>query len=406
MVSRVLVAPGNAGTGAEPGIENVDVGVEAISSLVELAKKERIDLTIVGPEVPLVMGIVDEFERNDLKCFGPTGAAARLEGSKTFTKEFLKRHHIPAAESESFADIDQAVQYLDRGQFPIVIKADGLAAGKGVIIADSRSEAINTIKDMLADNKFGEAGSRVVIEEFLSGEEASFICMVDGKNILPMASSQDHKAAYDGDIGPNTGGMGAYSPAPVVDRDMYEKIIETVISPTVGGMLNEGNPYVGFLYAGLMIGEDGVPRVLEFNCRLGDPETQPMMMRLRSDLLEHCLAAVEKRLEGQKALWDNRPALGVVLAAEGYPGDYEKDKSISGLDKIGEMPSDVKLFHAGTLLREGEVMTCGGRVMCATALGENISVARSKAYALAKSVNWSGCRYRSDIGYRALNRSL
>jgi phosphoribosylamine--glycine ligase len=402
LAEKIFLAPGNAGTALEPGMENVPIGVEDIEALVEFAQTHQVGLTIVGPEVPLVLGVVDAFTAAGLNCFGPSQGAAQLEGSKAFTKDFLARHRIPTAAYGNFTDIDPALDYLHRVGVPIVIKADGLAAGKGVIIAEEMGVAEATVRDMLAGNSFGEAGHRVVIEEFLSGEEASFIVMVDGEHILPMASSQDHKARDDGDKGPNTGGMGAYSPAPVVTAEMHERIMDEVIRPTVAGMAAEGLPYTGFLYAGVMINADGVPKVLEYNCRFGDPETQPIMLRMKSDLVAHCLAALAGRLDRERAEWDARAALGVVLAAGGYPADYRKGDVISGLPTrpvAGE-----KVFHAGTAQRDGAVVTAGGRVLCATALGDSVAEAQARTYALVRRINWDGVYYRSDIGYRAVAR--
>ncbi|NKB64614.1 MAG: phosphoribosylamine--glycine ligase [Gammaproteobacteria bacterium] len=411
VVDQVFVAPGNAGTASDEGLKNISINAEDIESLLEFAKNESIDLTIVGPEGPLVAGIVDRFSEEGLKCFGPTARAAQLEGSKTFAKDFLADNQIPTAAYRSFVDVHDALSYLDGIEFPVVVKADGLAAGKGVVIAETRHEAKKAVEDMLSSNRFGDAGSTVVIEEFLEGEEVSYICIVDGENILPMATSQDHKAAYEGDMGPNTGGMGAYSPAAVVDERMHQVIMEQVMIPTVQGLRKMGIHYVGFLYAGLMIGKDGCPRVLEFNCRFGDPETQPIMMRLKSDLVLHCLAAIDGRLNREKAVWDDRPALGVVLASEGYPGSYKKGLVISGLDtQLSNSSSDEssgitgKLFHAGTDVQSGNIITAGGRVICSTALGGSLLEAQKAAYALAESVSWDGCWYRRDIGFKALGR--
>ncbi|MDX1796765.1 MAG: phosphoribosylamine--glycine ligase, partial [Hydrogenovibrio sp.] len=373
-VSRVYVAPGNAGTALEPKLENVDLAVDNLSGLVDFAQNNDIELTIVGPEVPLVLGVVDAFQAAGLKCFGPTQGAAQLEGSKAFSKDFLAKHNIPTADYQVFTEIPAAIDYIQKMGTPIVIKADGLAAGKGVILADSEDEAIAAVEDMLAGNKFGDAGARVVIEEFLHGEEASFIVMADGKNILPMATSQDHKARDNGDTGPNTGGMGAYTPAPVVTRDIHDRIMREVIEPTIEGMAKDGLPYTGFLYAGVMISPQGQVKVLEFNCRFGDPETQPIMMRLQSDLSELCLAAIDGKLNEVTANWDSRAALGVVLAAGGYPDDYRKGDVIKGLDDADiSQAADIKVFHAGTATNDaGEVVTAGGRVLCVTALGENV----------------------------------
>ena len=401
-VEKVFVAPGNAGTAREPGLENVALAADDIDGLVDYAGSNGIDLTIVGPEAPLVAGIVDAFEAAGLSCFGPHRAAAQLEGSKSFTKDFLARHRIPSAEYATFSDIEPALAYLDEKGAPIVIKADGLAAGKGVIVAMTRSEAETAVRDMLSGNAFGEAGSRVVIEEYLDGEEASFIVMVDGEHVLPMATSQDHKRAGDGDTGLNTGGMGAYSPAPVVTDDVYRRIMEEVILPTVQGMAAEGHPYTGFLYAGLMIMPDNTPKVIEYNCRFGDPETQPIMLRMRSDLVAHCLAAMRGELDGEQAEWDPRCSLGVVLAAGGYPGRYASGAPISGLPD-DEVPGE-KVFHAGTAERDGDVVTAGGRVLCATALGDTVRKAQQRAYALAGRLHWDGVYYRRDIGRKALDR--
>ncbi|MCW8829608.1 MAG: phosphoribosylamine--glycine ligase [Gammaproteobacteria bacterium] len=401
-VKKVFVAPGNAGTAREAKLENVAIGVEDIEALVSFARDNAIDLAIVGPEAPLVIGVVDAFEAAGLRCFGPSRAAAQLEGSKVFTKDFLARHNIPTAAYANFTDVDEALAYLHQQSAPIVIKADGLAAGKGVIVAMTMEEAEAAVKDMLAGNAFGEAGHRVVIEEFLEGEEASFICMVDGEHILPMATSQDHKRVGEGDTGPNTGGMGAYSPAPVVTAEVHARIMREVIVPTVKGMAAEGNPYTGFLYAGLMISADGTPKVIEYNCRFGDPETQPIMMRLNSDLVALCNAALDRRLDSVTVEWDARAAMGVVLAAGGYPGSYNKGDVIHGLD--GADSADAKIFHAGTTEKDGKVVTAGGRVLCATALGATVSEAQTKAYALADRISWSGMFMRRDIGYRAIAR--
>ncbi len=403
-VATVYVAPGNAGTSLEDKIENIAIGAEAIDELIEFAKTESIDLTIVGPEAPLVLGAVDQFQQHGLRCFGPSKGAAQLEGSKSFTKDFLARHNIPTAAYGNFTDLDEALEYLQQVGAPIVIKADGLAAGKGVILAHTIAEAEAAVRDMLAGNAFGDAGHKVVIEEFLTGEEASFIVIADGKNILPMATSQDHKARDNGDKGPNTGGMGAYSPAPVVTQDIYDQVMEQVIIPTVEGMAAEGNPFTGFLYAGLMIDEDGNSKVLEYNVRFGDPETQPIMMRLQSDLVSLCNAAIDQQLDQIETKWDPRPSLGVVLAAGGYPESYEKGDPISGLPE--ESANDQKVFHAGTAESNGEVVTAGGRVLCACALGESVSDAQQKAYSLASQIKWNGIYYRTDIGYRAIAREL
>ncbi len=400
-VSKVYVAPGNAGTELETNIENINIGVTDIALLIEFAKTNEIDLTVVGPETPLVMGIVDQFSQAGLPCFGPSQKASQLEGSKSFCKDFLARHNIPTAAYKTFTDETEAIAYIHSVGVPIVIKADGLAAGKGVIVANQIDQAINAVKDMLSANRFGEAGHRVVIEEFLSGEEASFIVIADGEHILPLATSQDHKAAFDGDKGPNTGGMGAYSPAPVVTDKVYDQIMNTIIMPTLRGMKKDGNPYTGFLYAGVMIGPDGSVKVIEYNCRFGDPETQPILMRLQSDLLALCLAALDKTLDQQQIKWDKRPALGVVMAAEGYPGSYETGKIIKGLHNI--KTDDLKVFHAGTTIKNGNIITAGGRVLCAVALGTDIQQAQKKAYDITRNIHWEGVQFRKDIGYRAIN---
>ncbi|MDP2490398.1 phosphoribosylamine--glycine ligase [Vibrio splendidus] len=401
-VETVFIAPGNAGTALEPKLENVNIGVEDIAGLVTFAQDKKIELTIVGPEAPLVIGVVDAFREVGLPIFGPTQAAAQLEGSKAFTKDFLARHDIPTGYYSNFTEIEPAIAYVREQGAPIVVKADGLAAGKGVIVAMTLEEAEDAIKDMLAGNAFGEAGSRVVIEEFLEGEEASFIVMVDGSSVLPMATSQDHKRVGDKDTGPNTGGMGAYSPAPVVTPEIHNRILEEVIYPTVRGMDAEGAPYTGFLYAGLMIDADGTPKVIEYNCRFGDPETQPIMMRMESDLVELCLMAIDEKLDEAESKWDPRASIGVVLAAGGYPADYAKGDVISlPTNKV----EGQKVFHAGTTNNEaGDVVTNGGRVLCATALGNTVSEAQERAYALTKQVSWNGMFHRNDIGYRAIAR--
>ena len=402
-VSTVYVAPGNAGTAMEVSIENTDISVADFSALADFAESNNVGLTIVGPEQPLVDGIVDYFQTRGLAIFGPSSGAAQLEGSKAFTKDFLERQKIPTANYGNFTEVDAALDYLKQVGAPIVVKADGLAAGKGVIVAMTMAEAEDAVRDMLAGNAFGDAGSRVVIEEFLDGEEASFIVMVDGKNVLPMATSQDHKRAGNGDTGPNTGGMGAYSPAPVVDEVIYQRIMDEVIYPTVKGMADEGNDYTGFLYAGLMIMADGTPKVIEYNCRFGDPETQPILLRLQSDLVAHCLAALEGSLDQQTTQWDPRPAIGVVLAAGGYPGSYRGGDVISGLSDTLEN-SDQKVFHAGTAMTEGRVVTHGGRVLCATAMGDTVSDAQVCAYQLASTIHWDDVYLRNDIGWRAIAR--
>ena len=401
-VSEVLIAPGNAGTATEPKCRNVAVAATDIAGLVALARSEDIDLALVGPEGPLVAGVVDAFKAAGLACFGPSKAAAQLEGSKRYTKEFLARHGIPSARYSVFTSetFDPAV--IRRQRPPIVVKADGLAAGKGVVIAGTADEAIAAVRQMFA-GAFGAAGKTVVVEEFLKGEEASFIVMVDGEHVLPLATSQDHKRLLDGDHGPNTGGMGAYSPAPVVTPAMHERIMRDVIWPTVRGLAAEGTPYTGFLYAGLMIAPDGTPNVLEFNCRFGDPETQPIMTRLRSDLVDLCEAALAGRLHEIEATWDTRAALGVVLAAEGYPDDVRQGDAIAGLDEAAAM--DGKVFHAGTRLDGGRVLTAGGRVLCAVGLGLGVAEAQRAAYALVDRLCWRGMQYRRDIGWRALGRA-
>ncbi|MDX7987154.1 phosphoribosylamine--glycine ligase [Xenorhabdus sp. 12] len=402
LADKVYVAPGNAGTALEANLENVEIAATDIDGLLKFAQDYDIGLTIVGPEAPLVIGTVDAFQQAGLTIFGPTQAAAQLEGSKTFTKDFLARHHIPTAAYQNFTEIEPALDYLETMGVPIVIKADGLAAGKGVVVAMTMEEAQSAVKGMLADNAFGDAGHRIVIEEFLDGEEASFIVMVDGKNVVPMATSQDHKRVGDGDTGPNTGGMGAYSPAPVVTDEIHQRVMEKIIYPTVEGMAAEGHTYIGFLYAGLIINKQGEPKVIEFNCRLGDPETQPIMMRLRSDLVELCLAGTKGQLGGKISSWDPRPALGVVLAAGGYPAGYAKGNTIHGLTQ--DESADKKVFHAGTQFEEGKIVTAGGRVLCVTALGNDIKDAQEKAYQRAGYIHWDGCFYRKDIGYRAIDR--
>ncbi len=401
-VEKVFVAPGNAGTATEDKLENIAIGAEAIEDLIAFAKKEQVALTIIGPEAPLVSGVVDKFDKEGLACFGPKSGAAILEGSKSFCKNFFKRYNIPTAEYEVFNEIEPAVEYVVSKTLPIVIKADGLAAGKGVVIAQTEKEAVATINDMLAGNKFGEAGHQIVIEEFLQGEEASFIVMSDGKNILPLASSQDHKARDEGDLGPNTGGMGAYSPAPIVDEAMHDKIMKQVITPTIKAMAEDKRTYTGFLYAGVMITPDGVPKVLEFNCRFGDPETQPIMMRLKSDLVKLCLAGTKGELDQHEVEWDERAALGVVTASAGYPASSSKGDVISGLDK--RYPDNTKVFHAGTAKQDNDVVTNGGRVLCVTALGENVTEAKANAYAALDHIDYDGMFYRNDIGYRAVER--
>jgi len=403
-VQRVLVAPGNAGTARTAKCENVDIGVTDIDALLALAEREDVAFTVVGPEAPLVAGVVDAFRAAGRRCFGPTARAAQLEGSKSFAKDFMQRHGIPTAAYGSFEDEAAALDFIRAHGAPIVVKADGLAAGKGVILAQTEDEACAAVRDMLAGNAFGEAGHRVVIEEFLQGEEASFICMVDGEHVLPLASSQDHKARDDGDRGPNTGGMGAYSPAPVVSDALHARILAEVIEPTVRGMAADGERYTGFLYAGVMIDAEGNPKVLEFNCRFGDPETQPILSRLESDLSELVEAALDGRLDQVEARWDPRVALGVVLAAGGYPGAYRKGDVIEGLEAVAADP-DALVFHAGTAMREdGAVVTAGGRVLCVVGLGADVAAAQQKAYAAAQKIRFDDLYCRTDIGYRAVAR--
>jgi phosphoribosylamine--glycine ligase len=399
-VTEVLVAPGNAGTAAEPKLRNVAVAAEDIAGLVRLAARERVDLTVVGPEGPLVAGIVDAFAAAGLPCFGPRRSCAQLEGSKAFTKDFLQRHAIPTARSATFTRESFDAAWVRAQPTPLVVKASGLAAGKGVVIVESTEEALASAQAMFA-GQFGAAGHEVVIEEFLPGEETSFIVMADGAHVLPLATSQDHKRLYDGDRGPNTGGMGAYSPAPVVTPELHARIMREVIGPTVRGLAADGMPYTGFLYAGLMIAPDGTPRVLEFNCRLGDPETQPILMRLSSDLTQLCEAALAGRLDGVSAAWDERAALGVVMAAAGYPDSVRKGDVIEGLARAAQLPG--KIFHAGTRVESGRVLTNGGRVLCAVGLGAQVAEAQRAAYALTECIGWSGVQYRRDIGHRALH---
>ncbi|MDK1025354.1 MAG: phosphoribosylamine--glycine ligase [Gammaproteobacteria bacterium] len=401
-VDRVYVAPGNAGTALASKLENVPVDVMDFQGLAGFAKAQDIGLTIVGPEIPLVEGIVDYFQAQGLRCFGPSRDAAQLEGSKTFTKEFLQRHKIPTAAYGSFSSYDEAADFICKMATPIVIKADGLAAGKGVVIAETVGEALETSKDMLSGNAFGAAGHRVVIEEYLVGEEASFIVLAQGKTYLPFASSQDHKAAGDGDKGPNTGGMGAYSPAPVITPEIHQRILTEVIEPTLAGMFAEGNSYTGFLYAGLMIEPDGTPRVIEYNCRFGDPETQPIMLRMESDLVALCNAALDGSLSGMEIKFSDQTALTVVLAAGGYPLGYRKGDEIAGLKQQPEPGTMV--FHAGTSVRDGSIVTNGGRVLGVTALGDTVAQARTRAYDIVASIDWPDMYHRSDIGYRAVAR--
>lgn len=399
-VSHIFVAPGNAGTACEPKTKNIDIDTEDIESLLAFAKQQKIDLTLVGPEAPLVAGIVDQFNREQLPIFGPTAVTAQLEGSKAFAKQFMQQHNIPTGDYAVFTNLEDANTYISSKPVPIVIKADGLAAGKGVMIAQTQEHALECAEQMLSGTSFGLAGQRIVVEEFIQGEEASFICMVDGEHVLPMATSQDHKARDEGDVGPNTGGMGAYSPAPIVNESMHQRILDEIIYPTVNGFAKQGTPYIGFLYAGLMIDVQSNPYVLEFNCRFGDPETQPIIMRMQSDLAEVCLAALAKQLDQHKIKWDSRSALGVVLAAGGYPKHYKKGDVIQGLPQ--QQHDTQKIFHAGTKLRDGQVLTNGGRVLCATALGNTIQDAQTQAYELVQQISWPKMFYRSDIGYRAI----
>ena len=397
-VEHVFVAPGNAGTDLEKKISNIQIDPENIPALISFSKSEFIDITIVGPEAPLVLGIVDDFQDEGLTIFGPSQLASQLEGSKAFCKDFMYRNNIPTAFYKVFTESKLAIKYVKKMGTPIVIKADGLAAGKGVIIANTLNEATDAINDMLEVNRFGKAGSRVVIEEFLTGEEASFIVMVDGSNILPMATSQDHKARDNGDKGPNTGGMGAYSPTPIVSPLVFDDVMEKIIKPTVEAMKSEGMPYTGFLYAGLMIDDNGIIKVLEYNCRLGDPETQPIMMRLKSNLAKLCISATQGNLDQARAEWDNRTALGVVMVANGYPEAYTKGEIIN----LPIEESNSKIFHAGTRLDAGNITSNGGRVLCATALGRDIKEAQEKAYQLINSVSWEGSYFRTDIGFKGI----
>ena len=401
-IDEVLVAPGNAGTAREPKVRNVTVSPDDIEALAQLAQDEAVVLTIVGPEAPLVAGVVDHFNELGLPCFGPTAAAAQLEGSKAFTKDFLARYNIPTGRYQNFTELEPALEYIREQGAPIVIKADGLAAGKGVIVAHTLAEAEQAATDMLEGGSFGEAGARIVVEEFLDGEEASFIVITDGETILPLATSQDHKARDEGDTGPNTGGMGAYSPAPVVTPEIEARIMNMVIRPTLNGMKADGHPYLGFLYAGLMIMPDGMPRVIEYNCRMGDPETQPILARLKSDLVDICLSALEGDLRERTAVWDTRAALGVVMAAGGYPGSYAKGKVISGLEHADS--NTQKVFHAGTAIDGDDVTTAGGRVLCVVGLGESVASAAQDAYAAVDKIQWEDVYFRRDIGHRAIAR--
>jgi phosphoribosylamine--glycine ligase len=401
-VGKVYVAPGNAGTATEPGCENVAIDGGDFEALAAFAREHEVALTIVGPEAPLVDGICDFFAERQLRCFGPSGKAAELEGSKSFTKDFLARHGIPTAEYQTFAELTAAKAYVAEKGAPIVIKADGLAAGKGVVVARTEEEANAALERMLRGGAFGLAGERVVIEEFLEGEEASFICLCDGKTALPFATSQDHKARDDGDKGPNTGGMGAYSPAPVVTPEVYDRVMAEVIGPTIRGMAADGAPYTGFLYAGLMITADGTPKVIEFNCRFGDPEAQPVLMRLKSDLVTLCNQAIDGELAGVALDWDPRASLGVVMAAGGYPESYAKGDAISGLEQTDD--DALKVFHAGTRMADGQVVTNGGRVLCVVGLGDDVAEAQAKAYQGVDAIDWKNRYFRTDIGYRAINR--
>jgi len=402
-VDEVVVAPGNAGTALEPGVRNAAVAAEDVAGLLALARKERVGLTIVGPEVPLVAGLVDRFEEAGLRCFGPRAEAARLEGSKAYTKDFLARHRIPTAAYGNFTELAPALDYIRERGAPLVVKADGLAAGKGVVVAHTVEAAEEAARDMLQAGTFGGAGRRIVVEEFLQGEEASFIVITDGRHILPLATSQDHKARDEGDTGPNTGGMGAYSPAPVVTPAIERRIMDEVIRPTIDGLAADGVDYLGFLYAGLMIDGSGAPRVLEFNCRFGDPETQPIMARLQSDLVELCEAALDGRLADAKAEWDPRASLGVVMAAGGYPEDYRRGDAIEGLDRAAALEG-VKVFHAGTRREGDRVLTAGGRVLCVVGLGDGVTAARDAAYRGVDRIRWNGAYFRRDIGHRAIAR--
>jgi phosphoribosylamine--glycine ligase len=401
-VSEVIVAPGNAGTALEPGVRNAAVAMHDIDGLLHLAKVENVALTVVGPEVPLVAGVVDRFRSEGLRCFGPRKIAAQLEGSKTFAKEFLARHNIPTARYAAFSDLIPALAYVRAQGAPIVVKADGLAAGKGVVVALTLADAEQALHDMLGAHALGAASARVVIEEFLDGEEASYIVLCDGRRALPLATSQDHKRRDDGDFGPNTGGMGAYSPAPVVTPEIDARILREIVEPTLAGMAAEGAPFIGFLYAGLMIDRGGAPRVIEFNVRLGDPETQPILMRLRSDLLDLIDAALDGRLDRISVSWDPRPALGVVLAAQGYPGKVHSGDIVSGHDAA--FTPDVKVFHAGTKVENGKILTSGGRVLTVCALGTDLAAAQTHAYAAVRRIRFDGMQYRRDIGYRALGK--
>ncbi len=403
-VDTVFVAPGNAGTAREAQIQNLPIGADDIDRLVAFAADNAVSFTVIGPEAPLVNGVVDAFSEAGLRCLGPSRDAAQLEASKSFAKSFLKRHNIPSAEYNVFDDAQEALAWVEQNPGPCVVKADGLAGGKGVTVAETSAAAAEAIRECMLVRRFGDAGKRIVIEDYLVGEEASFICLVDGRRALPLATSQDHKARDNGDHGPNTGGMGAYSPAPVITETLHRQIMANIAQPTIEGLVHDNCVYKGFLYIGLMVGDDGVARVLEYNCRFGDPETQPILMRLKSDLAESCEAAIDGQLWQHKLQWDNRAALGVVMACEGYPGRYQTGAVISGLEQADQ--KDIKVFHAGTRERDGHTYTAGGRVVCVTALGDSISAAQARAYASVADINWSGAYYRTDIGYRALQREL
>lgn len=404
LAETIYIAPGNAGTANEPKCQNVAIDATDIDTLLTFAKEHSIDLTIVGPEAPLALGIVDRFQQANMACFGPSQNAAQLESSKAFSKSFMQKYAIPTANYQRFDSLEPALDYIQQQTFPLVIKADGLAAGKGVIIAENHEQAKQALSEILVDRRYGEAGSRVIIEEFLDGEEASFIIITDGKSFIPLATSQDHKRRDEGDLGPNTGGMGAYSPAPVIDQTTELTIINEVIKPTLNGLAQEGIPYCGFLYAGLMINAQGQPKVLEFNCRLGDPETQPIMMRLQSDLLKLCLSAYQGSLSSQDIQWDERCALGIVLASKGYPNQYSRGHRISGLEQ--NLPQHSKVFHAGTQLQQGHAINDGGRVLCVTTLADTIALAQNQAYPICANIAWDGgVQYRKDIGHRALSHA-
>ena len=402
-VTNIYVAPGNGGTAREQKVENVKIKADDIDGLLDFAKLQNIDLTIIGPEAPLVLGIVDRFAAAGLPCFGPKAKAAQLEGSKSFTKDFLKRHKIPTAEYSCFNQLEPAISYIKSKGAPIVVKADGLAAGKGVIVAMTEEEAINAVKDILEAKSFGDAGSKIVIEEFLEGEEASYIVVTDGTNVLPLATSQDHKARDNNDLGPNTGGMGAYSPAPIITESLDERVMNEIINPTLSGLKKDGIDYTGFLYAGLMIDKNGNPKILEYNCRFGDPETQPIMMRLKSDFVELCASTLSGKLSDHSIIWDEKVALGVVMAAGGYPIKYTKGDKISGLNSIDK--DNAKVFHAGTILKENEILTAGGRVLCVVGMGNDIHNAQKNSYENVTKISWKDEYHRNDIGFKAIDRS-